>query len=119
MIWSELELNQPLGFFRPTLIHLSYPTRITAARLKVSQVRKGGLPPLFDWVRAGASPPSQPESSFVSSYPDLAAPAFAFHLLSQVTIIVHVHEQVLAPLSSRLCVVTKHDAFEFHAQRRL
>jgi hypothetical protein len=25
--WSELELNQPLGFFKPTLIHLSYPTR--------------------------------------------------------------------------------------------
>jgi hypothetical protein len=23
---SELELNQPLGFFRPALIHLSYPT---------------------------------------------------------------------------------------------
>src|SRR2546430_16958479 len=25
--WSELELNQPFGLFRPALIHLSYPTR--------------------------------------------------------------------------------------------
>ncbi len=24
--WSELESNQPFGFFRPALIHLSYPT---------------------------------------------------------------------------------------------
>jgi hypothetical protein len=24
--WSELESNQPLGFFKPTLIRLSYPT---------------------------------------------------------------------------------------------
>jgi hypothetical protein len=27
MIRSELESNQPLGFFRPALIHLSYPTK--------------------------------------------------------------------------------------------
>ena len=25
-VWSELELSQPLGFFRPALIRLSYPT---------------------------------------------------------------------------------------------
>ncbi len=24
--WSELVSNQPIGFFRPALIHLSYPT---------------------------------------------------------------------------------------------
>ena len=24
--WSELELNQPFGLFRPALIRLSYPT---------------------------------------------------------------------------------------------
>jgi len=41
------------------------------------------------------------------------------HLFNDSTIIVHVHEQVLAPFGSRLCVVTKHYAFELHAQRRL
>src|SRR6266516_2689441 len=35
------------------------------------------------------------------------------------TIIVHVHEEVLAPLGSCFGIVTKHDPFELHAQRRL
>ena len=34
-------------------------------------------------------------------------------------VIVHVHEEVLAPLGARLGVVAKNNAFEFHTQRRL
>src|SRR5947207_11028396 len=41
------------------------------------------------------------------------------HLVHHGTIVVHVHEQVLGPFGSRLCIVTKHDAFELDAQRRL
>jgi hypothetical protein len=29
--WSELESNQPFGFFRPALIRLSYPTELERA----------------------------------------------------------------------------------------
>lgn len=30
--WSELDSNQPVRFFRPALIHLSYPTLNWSAR---------------------------------------------------------------------------------------
>ena len=81
-IWrSELESNQPFGFFRPALIRLSYPT-------------KGGL---------SSSPPS-----LLVVYP-----------LHDVTIVVHIHEQVFAPFGSVLCIMTKRNALELHAQRRL
>jgi len=43
----------------------------------------------------------------------------ALYPVHDITIVVHVHEQVLAPLGSRLCIVTKHYAFELHAQCRL
>src|SRR5438132_10814853 len=38
------------------------------------------------------------------------------HSIHDFTIIVHIHEQVLAPLGSRFCIVAKHHAFEPHAQ---
>src|SRR5258706_14107464 len=41
------------------------------------------------------------------------------HLFQYATIIVHVHEEVLAPLGFTFGIMTKHDAFELHAQRRL
>jgi len=44
---------------------------------------------------------------------------FTGHPLTHIAIIVHVHEQVLPPFSSRLCIVTKHHAFELHSQRSL
>src|SRR5262245_45668240 len=37
------------------------------------------------------------------------------HLFPDVTIVVHVHEKVLAPFGSRVRVVAKHDALELHA----
>src|ERR1044072_9986608 len=45
--------------------------------------------------------------------------ALAPHTVHHVAIVVHVHEQVLAPFSSRFCIVAKHNAFELHAQCRL
>ena len=41
-------------------------------------------------------------------------PSFAMHLLHDVTIIVYVHEEVLTPLGSCFCIVTKHYTFELH-----
>ena len=46
-------------------------------------------------------------------------PLLVMHLFHDGPIVVHVHEEVLAPLGSTFCIVTKHDAFELHAQRRL
>src|SRR5207237_8783254 len=37
------------------------------------------------------------------------------HILHSGTIIVHVHEEVLAPLGARLAVATKHYALQLHA----
>src|SRR5262245_46288356 len=48
-----------------------------------------------------------------------AARAFALDSFTYVTIIVDVHEEILAPFSTRLCVVAKHHALELHTQRRL
>src|SRR5919108_44482 len=41
------------------------------------------------------------------------------HLLDDLTIIVHVHEEVLPPFGPRLCIMAKHHAFELYSQRRL
>src|SRR5258706_4370025 len=41
------------------------------------------------------------------------------HLFNDGPIIVHIHEQVLAPFGARLCIVAKHYTFELNAQRRL
>src|SRR5574341_131126 len=46
-------------------------------------------------------------------------PLLVVHLFNNGTIVMHIHEQVLAPLGSRFCIVAKHDAFELHTQRRL
>src|SRR5438445_3121 len=43
-------------------------------------------------------------------------PLLVVHLFNDGTVIVHIHEQVLAPLRSCFCIVAKHNAFEFHAQ---
>src|SRR6185295_7007648 len=45
--------------------------------------------------------------------------SLARDLITHVTIIVDVHEEILAPLSTCFGIVTKHDALEFHAQRAL
>ena len=42
------------------------------------------------------------------------AGSFALDLFANVTIVVDVHEQVLAPLGTRLCVMAKYDALELH-----
>src|SRR5688572_29453429 len=51
--------------------------------------------------------------------PKTYGPLFESHLLPNVTIIVDIHEEVLAPFGPCLRVVTEHDALEFHTQRRL
>ena len=100
--WSELESNQPLGFFKPTLIRLSYPTEtlpIADFRLPIAQTLR-----------------LKPNRQLAFGNRQLIeTPSFAMHPFHNVTIVVYIHEEVLAPLSARLRVVTKHNAFEFHA----
>ena len=45
----------------------------------------------------------------------LSAPLLPIDAIHHVAIVVHVHEEVLAPLGSRFCVVTKHNPFELNA----
>src|SRR5215831_10211830 len=106
--WSELESNQPFGLFRPALIHLSYPTRLIAdCQFAIAELRRD--------LRIA---PQSAIGIWQSAILEAPLP-FVMHLLHDFTIIVHVHEQVLAPFGSRLCIVTKHYAFELHAQCRL
>ena len=106
--WSELELNQPLGFFRPALILLSYPTE------------EGTLCFVLCTLISTRTVGSRIEAQSTKFKAHLEAPlSFAMHLVHDFTIIVHVHEQVLAPFGSRLGIVTKHDAFELNAQGSL
>ena len=106
--WSELESNQPLGFFKPTLIHLSYPTRdIANCRFSIA-----------DWSDNDSHLSIGNWHTAIGN--DLEAHlALAMHLLHDVTIIVHVHEEILAPLGAGFGIVTKDDAFQLHPQRRL
>jgi len=59
------------------------------------------------------------QSSFQSAINLGSLLLLVMHLLHDVTIIMHIHEEVLAPLGTRLRVVAEHHAFEFHTQRRL
>src|SRR6185436_6646722 len=44
---------------------------------------------------------------------------FTLNSLPDVSVIVNIHEEILAPLRTSFSVVTEHHAFELHAQRRL
>ena len=104
-----MESNQPFGFFRPALIRLSYPTEGMCFVLRSLY---------FDFDLRPTATHQSSKYKVQSTF--LEAPlSLGVHLLHHGTIIVHIHEQVLAPLGSCFGVVTKHDAFELHAQRRL
>src|SRR4029079_1234451 len=45
--------------------------------------------------------------------------SLALDSVTNVAVIVNVHEEILAPLGTCFGVVTKHNALEFHAQRAL
>src|SRR6185436_12075371 len=49
----------------------------------------------------------------------LTACSFARNPITHVSVVVDVHEEILAPFGTCFCVVTKHDALELHAQRAL
>ena len=40
---------------------------------------------------------------------------FAHNLFANVSVIMHVHEEVFAPLGTILCIVTKHDLLQLHS----
>ena len=68
LTWSELGLNQPLGFFRSALIHLSYPTAVMSRR----QVAGAGS------IRAPATCSCRP--SFILAFSrDLPSPSRRDH----------------------------------------
>src|SRR5438067_13898434 len=78
-----------------------------------------GIEPTFRAFQTRANPPQLSDRIW--------SLAFGFWSLTKTKglrpffklVLVHVHEQVLAPFGSRLCIVTKHDAFKLHTQRRL
>src|SRR5688572_3978483 len=89
-IWrSELESNQPLGFFKPTLIHLSYPTGDIADCLF----------PIADWLETWRTQTPVPVSNRQSAFGNRqclgASLLLIAHLFHDITVIVHVHEEVL------------------------
>ena len=109
---SELESNQPLGFFKPTLIRLSYPTGMVLGLCSLVFGTSLWACALYE---KGKHKDQSPKTK--DRYKDLRPFPLAMYLFHNVTIVVHVHEEVLAPLGARLSVVAKHNAFEFHAQR--
>ena len=77
-----------------------------------------GIEPTFRVFQTRANPSQlsdRPGGPDFSSPPSL----LVVNLVHDFTIIVHVHEQVLAPLGSCFGIVTKHHAFELHSQRCL
>src|SRR5688500_888153 len=92
---SELELNQPLGFFRPALILLSYPTR---------EIAKCRLP--IDRLHTGRIQERMKDRVFLFHPSSFRLHSFAL-----------LHKEVLTPLSACFCVVAKHHPLELHTQR--
>ena len=95
-----MESNQPFGLFRPALIRLSYPTReIADCRFSIA-----------DWLSEKGHDFQAPIGIRQSAI-NLGPPfLLGMHLLHDVTIIVYIHEEVLAPLGARLGVMAKHHA---------
>src|SRR6266498_1195847 len=119
-------------------VSLSYPRKSAFICGEFVLVVGVGIKPTFRAFQARANPSQLSDRRLVSSSKSqvsskvqletlklkletLLGPPFllGMHLFHDVTIIVHIHEQVLAPFGSCLCVVTEHNAFELHAQRRL
>ena len=111
--WSELVSNQPIGLFRPVLIHLSYPNRNIADLSFGLRALAFGL-----WGFGCELHVVEPQLQRPKTQ-DLSPFSLVVHFVHDITIIVHVHEQVLSPCSSCFCVMAEHHALELHSQRRL
>ena len=94
-----------LWFVGPALRQLSYSGEMVVGV---------GIEPTFRAFQTRANPSQLSDRGRTMNFsrPPLL---LVVHLLHDFAIIVHVHEQVLTPFGSRLCVVAEHDAFELHA----
>lgn len=108
VIWSELESDQPLEFFKLALIHLSYPTGNFG---KPSAELRGFGPGIRSQKRKTNHLDPKVES--------LRSLSFPVNFLHDVAIIMHVHEEVLAPFAPCLSIVTENYALELYSQRTL